>query len=224
LKRESLTEVADELADLRPYPRERYANVDLDRLTAFGVNVLVTRRVRTSFENIVVALFRLFPEKFALVGFPQYPDAARVNRALLHGLPKYRNYLVGGAGLKGGYHLTHDGAGAAEDTARLLDASEAAAPGKRQRAGKPRSVADSFMQDITNSDAFQRYTRGDRAEVTPYLLHRMLHGASDTPEPVLRKRMSELREYGEQTDRADVLTFLDWAAAELGFSAGSARS
>jgi hypothetical protein len=203
----------DLLEDLISYPSDRYANIDLDRLTAFGVRLLIQRGLRTTFENIVATLFRSFPDKFGLVGYPQYPDAARVNRALLHCLPKYRNYLSGGAGE--GYRLTAPGEGAAAETEEILLSSGPVPAGKRQRAGTPRSVADHFMKDVQASEAFLLYRTGRQDEVTAYNLARLLHGGSGTSKEVLMRRLQELENYAAQTSRLELGEFLEWARSRL---------
>ena len=204
---------SEALAELTSYPRQRYENIDLDRLTAYGVHVLDSLGVRPTFEYVVVALFRLFPDKFALVGFPQFPDAARVNRALLHCLPKYRNYLSGRA--QSGYRLTNSGLGAAEETQKLLEADSFPEAGKRQRATAPRSIADNFMRDVRSSEAFDAFLKGDLTKIGRYELLRVLHAGTETEFEVLSRRMRELKRYAEQVESTDVARFLAWASAQL---------
>src|SRR3989454_11226835 len=100
--------------DLKPYPLDQYGNIDLNRLTVFTIYLLNKRDIPTTLENIGVANFRMFPRRFAMVGFPDYPDVTRVNRALLQLRPKYRNWAMGNAKL--GWHLTVAG----EEEAKAL--------------------------------------------------------------------------------------------------------
>src|SRR2546426_9038495 len=100
--------------DLKPYPLDQYGNIDLNRLTVFTIYLLNKRDIPTTLENIGVANFRMFPRRFAMVGFPDYPDVTRVNRALLQLRPKYRNWAMGNAKL--GWQLTVAG----EEEAKAL--------------------------------------------------------------------------------------------------------
>ena len=206
----------DPLSDLGPYPWDRYENIDLDRLASFGIRVLDERGLRPTFELVVVVLFRMFPEKFGIVGFPEYPDAARVNRALLHCLPKYRNYLTGSA--KTGYRLTYAGQGAAEETKELLEGSALPGAGKRQRPSAPRTVAENFMRDVRSSDAYKLFAEGNTDRIGRYELLRVLHADSETDRAILRRRLQELAGYSEQSNSHDVAKFLTWAAEGLGLN------
>jgi hypothetical protein len=65
---------------LSAYSESLYSSIDLNRLASFTIHWLKERRIPMTFENIVVASFRMFPVKFALEGYSEYPDAARINR------------------------------------------------------------------------------------------------------------------------------------------------
>jgi hypothetical protein len=199
---------ADALAELMPFDPGSYADIDLDRLTSYGIKALMDRKVPATFENIVVALYRLFPEKFSLIGHREYPDAARVNRALLHGQPKYRNYVAGGA--RQGYSLTNQGLGAAEETEKLLRSSRHPLEGRRKKPSAPRAVADQFMREVSEAGSFRSFSEGRVDEVGEYDLYRILHAGPGTPVPDLIRRLEQLLAYAEQMERNDVYQFLNW--------------
>ena len=48
------------LSDLVAYDSSLYESVDLTGLAAFALNALIQRSIPTTFENIVVAAYRLF--------------------------------------------------------------------------------------------------------------------------------------------------------------------
>lgn len=197
----------DPLDDLEPFAEKLYSGLDLDRLTAYGVRVLSDRDLPVTFENVVVTLFRLFPTKFSIVGYPEYPDAARINRAILHCFPKYRNYLSGRAST--GYRLTHQGEVAAEEAATAL-AGEGK-PAKRRRTAA-RGVADNFMKEVSDSKVFADFTAGSFEAIDLYDVTRLLHATPNSPKEVLRRNMDQLLTYSKETGRDDVLKFLTWAA------------
>jgi hypothetical protein len=187
-----------------------YEDIDLDRLTAYGMKVLLDQGRATTFENMVVTLYTLFPSKFSLLGYPQFPDAARVNRALLHCLPKYKNYATGKA--RTGYQLTHQGLGAAEETAVLLQREHVeSVQQKRKRPSLPRGVADQFMREVEDSKPFRLYIQGQTEEVKKYDVTRLLHSTPETPADILRRNMVALKRYATESNRSDILEFLEWA-------------
>ena len=60
----------------------RYKDVDIDHLMMYAIGQLVSMGAELSLENSTVAAFRLFPEKFALLGYPGHPDSNRVSKCL----------------------------------------------------------------------------------------------------------------------------------------------
>lgn len=196
------------LQSLETFRPERYEGLDLDRLAAFAVWELGRRGVRSTFENTVVALHKLFPLKFSLVGFVQYPDSARVNRALLHCQPKYKNYLVGNG--SSGYQLTNGGLGAAGDAGRLLQEGPPPEKKNRQRSVQPRSIADKFMREVRASRAFGMFSTGGRGEVGFDDVLPILHSGSGTRRVVLRQRMDDLVEYAKLAGDSEVEALLHW--------------
>jgi hypothetical protein len=80
---------------------------DNDRLILYIVNILETKNIPTTFDKIVVASFLLFPKRFSLIGFSEYPDAKRVHDCLFHCTYKTKKWIEGGA--KQGYKVSEKG-------------------------------------------------------------------------------------------------------------------
>jgi len=66
----------------KPFPEKAYMDIPLSDLVLYAVFSLETKKVETTFENIVAECFELFPKKFSLHGYPEYPDANRVRREI----------------------------------------------------------------------------------------------------------------------------------------------
>src|SRR6266446_4747228 len=86
-------------------------------LTAYSVHWLTAWEIPATYENISVLNARLFPSKFTLAGFPEFPDAMCTNREILHLRPKYRGFATSDP--RRGVFLTEKGREAA---AKVLDA------------------------------------------------------------------------------------------------------
>ncbi|MFA5367116.1 MAG: hypothetical protein WC333_04490 [Dehalococcoidia bacterium] len=99
-----------------------YSEIGLNDLLAYTVWTLDTEKLRPTFENIVVCAHKLFPGKFSLVGYPEFPDAARVQRVILHLGPKYVGWLNGKN--KTGYSLNQRGIEAVRKTTMRLQQQE----------------------------------------------------------------------------------------------------
>lgn len=80
---------------LRPYPSQLYDGVNLNWLVLIAVGKLEEIGFDLSFENVVVAAFKLFPKKFSLLTYPEHPDAKRVHDGLWRCAYKNRQWLMG---------------------------------------------------------------------------------------------------------------------------------
>src|SRR5712671_4689523 len=107
-----------DLVRVAPKDPDSYAEIPLAILNAYSLYWLHKWELRRTIEAIAVLNWRLFPKRFSMVGFSQFPDAFRTNRSLLQGQPKYRNLLTGSAGQ--GFSLNARGMEVARDlTAKL---------------------------------------------------------------------------------------------------------
>ena len=87
---------ARDLLGIDPKDRQVYEpfGFSLAHLTAYSISWLTTWEIPTTYENIIVVNGRLFPAQFALVGFPEFPNALRTNNSLLQMRPKYRGFAT----------------------------------------------------------------------------------------------------------------------------------
>jgi hypothetical protein len=202
------------LDGLKPFAPTRYASVDLNRLTAFTISLLNELDVPTTLENIAVANFRMFPKRFAMVGYPEYPDIARVSRALLQLRPKYRNWATGKTKL--GWQLTNAGVAEARVIReKLADNStsddrlvpsdlEAEGGGKNRRTIHPE---DTTIR-IRSSPLFLKYTQGWK-EVDPLEVFDVLEAYTHTPADALRHKLRRMRSAAASVGDKQVVEFLD---------------
>jgi hypothetical protein len=57
--------------------KDDYLSLDKDRLILIVIDYLNSKNIETTFDKLTVAAFKLFPKKFSLIGFPEYPDAKK---------------------------------------------------------------------------------------------------------------------------------------------------
>jgi len=201
-----------------PYPEGSYVNVDLTGLAAFTIERLNELHLPNTFENLVVALFRLFPAKFSLVGFDEYPDAARVGRTLLQLGPKYRNWARGS--VQKGFVLTEAGKAKVADVARILAGAKSADVSRRQEAiPRTRPRTRDFSKDIQTIEESPLYRRWKTEKIlagTSMDLFDLLGAFAYTPARVLRDRLKMLETIAEEVERADIAEFLKTVRKEFG--------
>ena len=114
--------------DLKPYKLELYQGEALSKLTAVGILKLHNAEIDASFENITVVLYKLFPEKYSLANFLEYPDTMKVMRAMTSHCVT-AGYIDGNL-KRNSYLLTPKGRIVAED---LLDQIESGTMSQRKR-------------------------------------------------------------------------------------------
>src|SRR5260370_23625113 len=114
-----------------------YHDTSLAALTVYSLFWLHQWQLRRTIEAVSVLNWRLFPDKFGMVGWSDYPDAFRTNRSLLQGQPKYRNWLTGAAST--GFSLNERGIEIAHDLIAKLGPPE----------NKTRALA--FQERVFNS-------------------------------------------------------------------------
>jgi hypothetical protein len=194
-----------------------YQDVALTSLTAYSLYWLHQWQLRRSIEAIAILNWRLFPTKFAMVGFPEYPDAFRTNRSLLQGQPKYRNLLTGAASK--GFSLNERGMNIARDLVDLLGVpstaegevlgkvpkSEVAVTSSRQpRSLEPRRE----MERLRASRLYEKWKSDVMIDRDLIHVHSLLRIFDHTPAKVRVKAMRDLEQYAADANDQEALNFL----------------
>jgi hypothetical protein len=101
---------------------EDYLSLDKDNLVLFVVNFLEEENIEPTFDKVVVTVFKLFPKKFCLIDFPEYPDGKLINICAFLRRMKIKGWLWGNA--KSGYRVTEKGKCFLDETKKILEGSE----------------------------------------------------------------------------------------------------
>lgn len=201
---------------LPEYPHESYALIGLNDLLAYVVYFLEGQKQAVTFENITVASHRMFTAKFSLVGYPQFPDAARVQLVVLHLGPKYVGWLEGKK--KIGYYLNARGREAATTTSMRLSApqdvstSPATVP---QDNLTNRTAVETRLAQLRNSIGFQSFSAGQCSEIADVTLAWETYGLFITADDLTKAETHrQLMEAAKMHDDKDAEEFLGWLARE----------
>jgi hypothetical protein len=196
-----------QLDQVSQYPESAYTAIDLNRLASFTVHWLQQKRIPTTFENIVVAAFRMFPVKFALEGYSEYPDAARINRALLQLRPKYRNWARGS--VQKGFVLTESGLAEVNRVTELLSSGKPPGVVEKRMRLRPRTMDLSRdLGPIVDSSLFAKWKDKRLSDGTVLELLDMLQAFAYTPPEALKQRIDGLKNAALQLGRQDLVNFL----------------
>ncbi len=215
----SEVQIRDEhdLVTVAPKPPALYENVSLTSLTAYTLYWLHEWQLRRTIEAVAVLNWRLFPEKFAMVGFPEYPDAFRTNRSLLQGQPKYRNLLTGAASK--GFSLNERGLGVARDLAESLgvpnsaQGQELGQVERREGRTKAPTAARSIepqreVARIRASKLFEKWKSGVMGNRDLIHVHAMLGIFDHTPTKLRTKALRELEKSAIEVKDEEIQAFL----------------
>jgi hypothetical protein len=196
---------------------DQYAEVALTSLTAYSLFWLHQWQIPRTIEAIAIMNWRLFPGKFAMVGFQEYPDAFRTNRSLLQMQPKYRNLLTGAA--TKGFSLNERGMSIAKELSKNIGVpttSVGALLGtiaKEPARGLSKSAARSIepareVSRIRESKLFEKWKSGLMSDRDLIHVHALLRIFDHTP-PAMRKRaMKDLIDSANKQSDEEIGKFL----------------
>jgi hypothetical protein len=187
---------------LGPAEYSSYESIDLDRLVIYAVARLVEMNLELSLENIIVATFKLFPKKFSLIGYSEFPDATRVEKCLWRCRGKKRGWL--GGKTPHGYILTAKGRIVADHAASLLTSPLA----KKVKSASQTRRKESIISEVVSSQAFQKYVRGEGGKISEAEFCYVLQGTLDSLKDTLRENLDSLKVIADEVERKDIAEFL----------------
>ena len=190
-----------------------YERISYDDLVTYAVYRLTAGNgSQTTFEDIVAEAFRLFPKRFCLRGYPDWPDSAIVNKSWLRSRTD-KKYIVGS--VKDGFRLTQRGLEVAERVERRL--GQDPAKGSKRIKSELRTRSGRLLRSIEESPSFREFqSAGNLDNMTEDDLADVLLAVPDTPGRVLISNLEQFRDAARLYGRIDVQSFLD--AAESQFS------
>lgn len=190
---------------LKAFDFAKYESLDLDRLVIYTIVQLERLGTGLSLENIIVGAFKLFPKKFSLVGYPEFPDATRVEKSLWRSKQSKKQWI--GGKTPHGYQITERTRIIADQTETQL--SDIALVRKRKTPARLRRK-ESILKDTTDSDGYSKYVSGKKESISAADFCYLLQGTLDSTPETLRRNLLSLKQFAEELERFDVLEFLNW--------------
>lgn len=190
-----------ELESIKP---DLYNHIDLDRLVMFTAVKLDDLGFELSLENIIVGAFILFPNKFSLFGYPEYPDATRVEKSLWRCKENNRRWI--GGKTRHGYKVINRTRVIAEKIAKQLSV-----PISKQRKGRFNSSGRrkiSIIRELENSSAYVKYKNNDIESINESDFCYLLQGTLDSSKETLRANLDAMKEIIQEVDKDDLKKFI----------------
>lgn len=179
---------------------------NIDELLLLALWELKKDQKITTFENLVVKAFQLFPSEFGLRGYEnKYPDAARINKAWLR-CRTDRGWISGS--VAHGFDITEKGMRALKE-AKLLNRRN---DRNRQRvlSGERRTKGGRILNHIEKHPAFQKYQAREIQTITDYEICDLLFSTLDALPVVRHQNLSIMIELVKDYHRTDIERFLKW--------------
>ncbi|MEM4290468.1 MAG: hypothetical protein QXQ48_09440 [Nitrososphaerota archaeon] len=185
-----------------PYPPESYRHIGLDQLLVFSVKRILDSGEQCSFERLVYECFSLFPDKFGMQRYPEWPDSARVNKSWLR-CRTDKGWIEGSA--QRGFTLTAKGEQVAATVAMSLGHSIQ----KVAQKSMPRGTEDAVLKWIRRHPTFDRWTEDPHGfRISPIELRDLLNATMETPVTRLRENLHNYKNIAKTMGDRDVEQFL----------------
>jgi len=136
---------------LEAFDETKYEGVDLDHLIMYVMGRLEDMGVDLSFENAVVSAVKIFPKKFSLPGFSEYPDSNRVEQCLWRCTRKDKQWLGGKA--RQGFIITERSKRVIQETEKLLTGINV----KKKKAPSRTRRKESLLVEVASAPAYVKY-------------------------------------------------------------------
>lgn len=199
--------------ELVPYEKEQYENIIQDKLAIFTMGLLEKKGVPLYFEYIGVALFKLFPAKFALITFKEFPDLYRISNLLrLHLRPSDRNWAVGN--IKTNFSITPIGREVVKETERLISGPDRQGKARKKKDESKRiKSVQGDMNEVLNSQLYKRWKIDKNLALEEFEILSFLGVMSFTKPEVIQKRISKLQDICRNTGNLEAEKFINEIAA-----------
>ena len=199
-----------------------YSKIILNDLVIYSVYYLRKQGTGIASEDIIATCFALFPQRFSLRKYPQYPDSGIVSRRWSD--CKSRGYLRGNA--NSGFQITAKGIKRAEKVEKLLGkpmkpvrktekSVVASAPAASAETVHPelKAHAKKYIHSIETSDAYKHYRKN--LPLNEFDFRSLLLCTMESPPTTLARNLDQFKEYVNIHDRTDLLSFLEFCGEKF---------
>lgn len=199
-----------------------YTRIALNDLVVYSVYYLHKQGSEITSEDIISACFVLFPKRFSLRKYPQWPDSGIVSRRWSDG--KSKGYLRGDAA--SGFQITAKGIRRAEKIEKSLGQILKLVPAPKQKTIKPtvavqaihpelKRQARKYVRSIEMSDAYKHYKK--QMPLNEFDFRSLLLCTLESPPATLARNLNQFKEYVNIDDRKDLSTFLTFCEDKFSY-------
>ena len=132
-----------------------YTSVSLTELTIFAISKIDESGEECAYERVVKECFTLFPKRFSLQRYPEWPDGARIKLEISRCRDK--GWTKGNE--KNGWQITEMGKREAQEVLADLQKGRVKKPQKK----RPRDRGQTVINYLKESEPFKRF-RADKED------------------------------------------------------------
>ncbi|HKY53640.1 MAG TPA: hypothetical protein VJM08_05000 [Anaerolineales bacterium] len=184
-----------------------YSKITLNDLVMYSLYTLHKQGSEITPEDAISACFILFPKRFSLRKYPQWPDSAVVRRRWSD--CKSKGYLRG-SDVKG-FKLTAKGIKRAEKLEKSLGSVKLKS--SQTVHNELKSRARKYIRAIERSEAYARYKK--RLELNEFDFRSLLFCTMESPPATLSRNLEQFKDYVNIHERKDLLTFLEFSEGKF---------
>lgn len=190
-----------------------YSKITLNDLVMYSVYTLHKQGTEITPEDAISACFTLFPKRFSLQKYPQWPDSAVVRRRWSD--CKGKGYLRGSDAK--GFKLTAKGIKRAQKLEISLGSVKLRPIRARRQTihNELKSRARKFIRAIERSEAYARYKK--RLELNEFDFRSLLFCTMESPPVTLTRNLEQFKDYVNIYERKDLLNFLEFSEGKFAF-------
>jgi len=183
----------DKLRKIKEIDYDRYVDISsLEKMAAYAIKYLEDNQVNTTWTNVVIATYSLFPRRFAISeDFLDFPNAERISRTLMHLVPpKGRNYAIGSSKID--YALTPLGREVANEVEIIINREATIKNRKQEVISSIKPTPMTTYTDVKNSSEFKQYCGNNEYSVDMiWTLYKVIPFTQQ--DKILKKLVSALR-------------------------------
>lgn len=186
-----------------------YSTLDKDRLVLFSVNYLETNKIEPTFDKIVASAFKLFPRKFSLIGFPEYPDGRTIYYCAYNHCTLDKKWLLGN--VQSAFKVTEKGKYFFEETQKMLEGKILTV---RAHQSVPKRKESTFISLLKKTVAYRKFVEEERQELDKSEVMEALR-ASPNSKGMAEANLSKYMEYARRINDSEAIRFLESAKETL---------
>jgi len=179
-----------------------YTLVSLTKLIIFSISKVAENGEECAYERVVKECFTLFPKRFGLQRYPDWPDGARIKIEILR--CRDNGWVTGNE--KNGFQITSLGRRVAEEVLNELQQG----PTKKLRPTQTRDRGDTIIRYLKESEAFKRFRENkEEFSISEIEFRKLLVATFEAPPRVLKQNLNYCIDICRQYSEEELRKFLE---------------